>query len=214
MFSPFLGRKIVEVGAGVGNISRFLLDRDEVTLTDTDPIYVRYLQRQYRDWQYVKVRQFDLLKPRDGDGELRGKFDTAVCFNVVEHINDDAAALASLRKLLEPGGRLLLIVPAHQRLFGSLDEHLGHFRRYEKEDLAEKLAAAGFEVEKMDYYNKVAVPGWYVNGKWLKRRVIPSFQLGLFDRLTPLVKWTMADDAKWGLSLFAVARAAGEGRKP
>jgi glycosyltransferase involved in cell wall biosynthesis len=211
MFSPFLGKKIVEIGAGVGNISRFLLDRDEVTLTDSDPIYVRYLQRQYRDWEYVKVRQFDVLRPKDG--ELWGKFDTAVCFNVIEHVNDDGAALAGLRKLLVPGGLLLLIVPAHPWLFGSLDEHLGHFRRYEKAALTEKLSAAGFEVEKLAYYNQVAVPGWYVNGKWLNRRVIPNFQLGLFDKMTPLVKWLMSDDAKWGLSLFAVARAAGEGRK-
>jgi glycosyltransferase involved in cell wall biosynthesis len=208
MFAPHLGRRVVEIGAGVGNISRFLLDRDQVTLTDADPIYVRYLRRQYQGWSYVSVRQFDLLKT-DADA-LSGKFDTAVCFNVVEHINDDATALANLRRLLEPGGRLLLIVPAHMWLFGSLDEHLGHFRRYEKEELAAKLAAAGFELERADYYNPIAVPGWYVNGKWLKRRVIPNFQMALFDRLTPLVRLSMGSELTFGLSLFAVARRPAE----
>jgi glycosyltransferase involved in cell wall biosynthesis len=209
MFAPHMGKNVVEIGAGVGNVSRFLLDAKKLTLTDTDPIYVRYLERYFRDWDYVTVRRLDLLEP--AEDTPWGTFDTAVCFNVVEHISDDATALRNLRRLLKPGGRLLVIVPAHQWLFGTLDVHLGHHRRYVKTELEEKLKLAGFELEHSQYYNHIAVPGWFVNGRWLKRKVIPGFQVALFDRLTPLVKLTMSPKSRWGLSLFAVGRAVDNG---
>ena len=207
-YAHHLGASVVEIGSGVGNVSRFLLDRERLLLTEPEPEYVELLKNTYKDWGYIEVRGLDIAAPGDGLKGLEGAFDTAVCFNVIEHIKDDAAATANIARLLKPGGQAVLIVPAHQWLFGTLDENLFHHRRYEKADFEALLAGAGLEVVESRFLNPLAVPGWYVNGRWFKRRVIPSFQLALFDSLTFLVRWTSGWGLSFGLSLFVVARKA------
>ena len=206
---PFLGREIIETGSGIGNVSRMLLGRDRLVLTDVEPRYLSRLSQIYRDWEGVEVRKLDLFAPDGGAGDLWGRFDTVVCFQVIEHIEDDAGALAAMRRLLKPGGRLVLMVPAHEGLFGSLDKALGHFRRYGREELGKRLTAAGFENDVLRYLNPLAVPGWWLNGRVLGRRVVPSFQLSLFDRLVFLVRWLARFDLPFGLVLFAVGRNPG-----
>lgn len=205
---PFLGRELVEVGAGVGNISRMLLDRDRVVLTDESQNYVDQLQRTYRDWEYVSAKRLDLVAPQtdDATAALWGSFDTAVSFQVIEHIEDDVTALKNTLRLLKPGGRLVLMVPAHQALFGDMDQALGHFRRYEESDLREKLVRAGFEIETFKFLNPIAVPGWWLNGRIFKQRIIPVFQLWLFDKLNFLTRWLAGFNLRFGLVIFTVAR--------
>jgi SAM-dependent methyltransferase len=81
-----------------------------------------------------------------------GGYDLVVAFEVLEHIEDDRGALASIRRLLRPGGYVLLSVPAHGRAFGALDVWAGHVRRYERAELEEKLAGAGFAVASLVCY--------------------------------------------------------------
>jgi glycosyltransferase involved in cell wall biosynthesis len=203
---PYLGREVIEVGAGTGNISRSLLDRDRLVLSDADPGYVEMLQRTYKDWGYVQTLALDLARPQALPAELAGSFDSVVSFQVLEHIQDDAAALDAMRRLLKAGGRALLMLPAHQALFGTLDRELAHFRRYDEAAVRAKLAAAGFEVEALRFFNPVAVPGWWLNGRVLKRRLIPDFQLAVFEKLHFLVRWLARWDIRFGLVIFAVAR--------
>jgi len=87
-----------------------------------------------------------------------------------------------------------------------MDEHLDHFRRYSKKELVEKLEKAGFEIENTFYYNMWGVPGWFINGRILKRRVLPSFQLRLFTLLHPLLKLEQYIKTPFGLSVVAIAR--------
>ena len=204
-YRGYLGREVVEIGAGVGNVSRFLLDRDRLLLTENDPSYLQLLKASFDGWGYVDIRPLDVTA-RELPKELAGAFDSAVCFNVIEHVKDDSAAIATINRLLKPGGLAILIVPAHQALFGSLDEHLGHFKRYEREGFNAQLEKAGFELVESRYLNPIAVPGWWLNGRVFGRKVIPGLQLSLFDRLTPLVRWTSGLKPAFGLSLFAVAR--------
>lgn len=199
-----LGPDVVEIGAGVGNISRFLLDRERLVLTENDPSYLESLRAVYKGWGYVEVRPLDIMAPKDTDA-LWGRFDSAVCFNVIEHVKDDSAAVSNIAKLLKPGGKAILIVPAHQWLYGSLDEHLGHHKRYEREGFEALLKAAGLNVVESRYLNPIAVPGWYLNGRVFHRKVIPGLQLSLFDRLTPLVAAASSLGLSVGLSLFVVA---------
>ncbi|MCX5797436.1 MAG: glycosyltransferase [Elusimicrobia bacterium] len=203
---PYLGREVIEVGAGVGNISRKLLDRDRLVLSDADPGYVELLERTYQDWAYVKVVALDLARPQAVPEELAESFDSVVCFQVLEHIQDDALALGTIRRLLKPGGRVLLMLPAHQSLFGTMDRELGHLRRYDAPDLRGKLTAAGFEIEALRFYNPIAVPGWWLNGKVLRRRLISDFQLLVFDKLIFLVRWLARWDIRFGLVILAVGR--------
>jgi glycosyltransferase involved in cell wall biosynthesis len=203
---PHLGPRVVEIGAGVGNISRYLLDRERVVLTDSDPGYLRRLQAAFRDWEYVEVVPLDVERPAAADRKLDGTFDAALCFNVIEHVRDDRAAAARLARLLKPGGRAVVLVPAHAWLYGSLDRHLGHHRRYGRKDLEALLEGAGLEIEELRFLNPLAVPGWFFNGRVIPRKVIPDVQLGIFDRFTPLVRFLARFDLPVGLSLFAVGR--------
>ena len=207
-FEPYLGREVIEVGAGVGNVSRMLLDRDRVVLTDSDPGCVRRLERSYRNWGYVRAVVLDLVRPEDNPevAGLWGRFDSVVCFQVLEHIEDDAAALRTIHRLLKPGGRALLVLPAHRALLGSMDLQLAHLRRYDAVDVRSKLAEAGFAVELLRFCNPLAVPGWWFNGRVLKRRLISDFQLAVFAKLNFLVRWLARFELPCGLGICAVGR--------
>jgi glycosyltransferase involved in cell wall biosynthesis len=212
-FRGMLGRRILEIGAGFGNITRYLIEpgegivRERVVASDLDPIAVEYLRGTFRDAPAVRVASYRFPLDDAARREIRGDaIDTIVCCNVLEHIEKDEETLADMRALLEPGGRLALLVPALQRLYGTLDEHLGHFRRYEKEDLEGKLARSGFELEDCRFVNRPGVFGWWLNGRLLRRRVLPRAQLRAFGLLLPLLRSDEKSPPSYGMSLLAIAR--------
>jgi glycosyltransferase involved in cell wall biosynthesis len=206
-FSGALGRRILEIGAGFGNLTRHMTGRDLVIASDLDPIAVEYLKGTFRDDPAVRVESYRFPLSSAAGEELRSReVDTIVCCNVLEHIEDDRATLTDMIAVLQPGGRLVLLVPALSWLFGSLDEHLRHFRRYEKAELEEKLAAAGFAVEDCRFVNRPGVFGWYVNGRILRRRILPKGQLKLFRLMLPLLRREESRPPSFGMSLLAIAR--------
>ena len=127
--------------------------------------------------------------------------------NVLEHIVDDREAVLNFRSVLQPGGRLVELVPALPSLFGTMDEAVGHFRRYTQRGLREVLTGCGFEVEALETLNVLGIPRWFVNGRLLRRRAVPPLQLRAYDLIAPLVA-TVEDRLKprIGMSLLAVAR--------
>jgi hypothetical protein len=129
-----------------------------------------------------------------------------VCLNVLEHIENDRLGLANILSALEPGGRAIVLVPEGQSVFGTLDEALGHYRRYSTEELRQKMTEAGFQVEQILGFNRISRPAWYVSGKWLKRRTLSLAQLQLFDRFVWL--WRRIDAMlPWKpTSIIAIAR--------
>jgi hypothetical protein len=127
--------------------------------------------------------------------------------NVFEHIEDDAAALSSTYNILAQGGTLILIVPAHAWLYGSMDSSIGHCRRYTKAMLKQKLDAAGFQTIQLKYINLLGAVGWFINGKLLKRKTPPADQLKLLNRWIPLLqKAETIIKPPFGISLLAIAR--------
>src|SRR5438309_788954 len=128
-------------------------------------------------------------EPQDPVGaETLERLDTIICLNVVEHIPDDVGSLAAMRALLQPAGRLVLLVPALPRIYGALDEALGHVRRYTPRELREKYDRVGFRVAHLEYFNLFGIPGWWFAGRILRRRIIPAGSLGLYDALVPLFR--------------------------
>jgi hypothetical protein len=125
---------------------------------------------------------------------------------VLEHIEDDAGTLADMVRSSRRAEGLSSLVPALRWLYGTLDEHLKHFRRYEKEELEGKLTAAGFAIEDCRYLNRVGILGWYVNGKILRRQVLPRSQLMAFKLLLPLLRREETHPPSTGMSLLAIAR--------
>ncbi len=214
-FRGALGRRVLEIGAGFGNITRYLADeandaRELVIASDLDPVALEYLKGTFRDRRLVRVASYRFPLSSEAREELAAlALDTIVCCNVLEHIEDDRASLADMRRVLQPGGRLVLLVPALSRLYGTLDRHLRHFRRYEKPELEAKLAEAGFRMEDCRFLNRPGVFGWYANGRIFRRRVLPKSQLRAFNLLLPLLKREEASPPSWGLSLLAIARNDG-----
>ena len=206
--SESAGGRVIEIGAGIGNITQFLLKREHLWVTDVDDDYLRQLTARFDGRANVDVVRLDLTRPL-GDsnaGNIRGKADTAVAFNVVEHLEDDRLALEVIGESLAPGGRLLLIVPAHPFAHGALDDELGHFRRYRRADLEAVLVEAGYEIESTTRANSFGLFGWWFNGRILRRRHVPSFQAKINNLLVPLLKLERALGIPFGLSLVVVAR--------
>jgi glycosyltransferase involved in cell wall biosynthesis len=208
LMRPYVGRRIVEVGSGTGVMTRYLATRERVVATDIDPQYVELLARTFAGNPNVEVRALDLARLAE-DGLPRGSFDTVVCANVLEHVEDDAGALRAMRDLLVPGGRVVLIIPALRQLYGTIDKAIGHYRRYTRDEIEGKLAAAGLAVEHVSYFNLIGVPGWYLNARLLGRRSVPGVQARMNDRLVPLLRLERRFRPPVGMSLLAVGRAAG-----
>ena len=178
--SPWMGKNVLEIGAGMGNISLKLLPRRAYTVSDIDPLHLDYLRNLFAHNKRVAVRQIDLQDPKDFDG-LEEQFDTVVCLNVIEHVEKDDVALRNIYRVLRPGGRACILVPRGPWLYGSLDEVLGHVRRYTDTELTEKMVATGFQLEQMFTFNRVTVPGWFVNGKILRQTRFNKLPLKIFD---------------------------------
>jgi len=209
-FRKFVGKRIFEVGSGTGNMTRYLLDRERVVASDLEPFYLETLQRMFGKYRKVRVGKFALpLDESDSVDIRKERIDTIICLNVLEHIEQDDTTLAAFHDILEPGGRLVLLVPAHQFLFGTLDQKLGHFRRYTKEPLVQQVKRAGFEVEHAKYLNRVGTLGWFVSGRILRRDVIPTSQLRAFKMLLPLLRGEETGDPGFGLSVLVIGRKTG-----
>ncbi len=201
---PMLGEKILEVGAGVGNMTAFLLRHGEVTATDIDEPSLERLRQRFGDRGNLHVHRWDLAEPYP-DSEAR--FDTVVCINVLEHIEDEDRALREMLRLLKPGGRLALLVPQGMWLYGPFDKKIGHYRRYSPEGLQRAIEGAGFTVRRVVHFNLLGVPGWWLNAKVLKRDHLSAGMLRIFDRISPPILWAERHaPLPYGLSLIAEAQ--------
>jgi SAM-dependent methyltransferase len=209
-FSTHIGERVLEIGAGIGNVTaEILLNKDvkEVVATDRNADSLKLLHERLGSDPRLACATWDLgMAPPLELAERR--FDTILCSNVLEHVDGHRQALASMAHLLAPGGRLLLLAPAHPFLYCKLDEKLGHFRRYRRRELADLLKTAGFEVEKIKYHNFAGMVGWLWTGKLLRRELLPSRSVRRFDRLVPIIRRIdpLFAAILTGVSLITVAR--------
>ncbi|MDQ3170579.1 MAG: glycosyltransferase [Acidobacteriota bacterium] len=207
---PHIGERVLEVGSGIGNQTQYFLDRDRIIASDVETDYLRELSDAFGRRSNLRIASFHFpLSDADRRDLQEERVDSIVCMNVLEHIEDDASTLADFSSVLQPGGRLALLVPAHPALYGSLDVGLDHFRRYRKGALADLVAASGFEVESIRHLNMIAVAGWWLNSRVLRRTLLPGNQLRAFRWFMPLLRIEKTFEAPFGLSLLVVARKAG-----
>jgi SAM-dependent methyltransferase len=193
---PFLGRRVLEIGSGVGNMSTWLPPRERLILSDTDPTLLEILRRRLGDRVDGAATTLAAYDPsRDHpDGLVSERLDTIVSFNVLEHVDDDQRALSNLTRILRDGDgpyprRLITFVPAHQWAYGTLDAEFGHHRRYSRDGLVRLLRTAAPEaVIRARYFNAVGLPGWLLAGKVLRRRRIDEASVRGFERLCPLLR--------------------------
>jgi 2-polyprenyl-3-methyl-5-hydroxy-6-metoxy-1,4-benzoquinol methylase len=177
-----MGRRVLEVGAGIGTMSRKLVAQaDLVVGIEPNANCLARLQAAMQDEPRFRLLSCHL---EDCDvGELQGeRLDTVYCVNVLEHIEDDRAAMRAFRDAIVPGGHVLIYVPAVQAAYGPLDAELGHHRRYSKRTLAAVFDAAGLELRMLRYANPVGLVGWMYNARVTKNRHHSLDQVKLFER--------------------------------
>jgi glycosyltransferase involved in cell wall biosynthesis len=205
-FEPFLGDRVLEVGSGVGNQTQYFIHKDRVIASDIEPQYLRELEGKFDGRANVRVASFRFPIDAASREDLRlERIDSIACLNVLEHIKDDRETLEDFASVLETGGRLVLLVPAMPALYGTLDVHLNHFRRYEREALRSLVTRAGFDVQSIRYLNRPGVLGWWLNSRVLKRRVLPRAQLAAFRWIQPLLRLEEKTEPSFGMSLLVLA---------
>jgi glycosyltransferase involved in cell wall biosynthesis len=205
MLRPQLGDRVLEVGAGIGNlVGRMMGKRQLYLAAEKDPLYLHALRNRFLRTPNVQVRNLD---PEDAKAcaELPADFDTVIAAGVLEFSSDPGALVKNLASKLAPGGKLLVIVPNSQALYCNMDRTLGHKRRFDKGELGRLIADAGLDVTSIQRFNSMAYAAWLVSGKLFGSQRLNRFTLKLFDktvwiwrRLDPLLPWP-------GLTLFAVA---------
>ena len=203
-----IGSRVVEVGAGIGNITRFLLHADELVCLEPFDAYRTYLAEAYSKHLNVRVLAQRIQDCPNPDVPER-HFDSVVCLNVLEHIEDDGAALRCCAALLRPGGRAIVLVPAFQSIFGEMDRAMGHYRRYSKTGLTAVFRAAGLRVRRARYMNATGVLAWWWEGRVRKSRCFSARKAMLFDRLVPFLSAVESIVSPWmGQSLIVVGDKA------
>ena len=206
-----LGRRVVEVGCGIGNFTGMLLDRDVMSV-DVEPECIAELERRYEGRANLRAMACDW---GGSDWTQRAfpvltafRADSCVCLNVLEHIEDDREALQRMASILQPGGTIVLLVPAFPLLYGPIDKLLGHYRRYTRYSLRRLAEGVGLQVKTLHYMNAIGFFGWWANAHVLKRDAQSAGQIGFFDRYVVPVSSRVEDKLKppFGQSLLAVLR--------
>jgi len=204
---PHIGDRVLEFGSGIGSLGRLILDRERVILTDYNPGYVAELERDFSALDHVSVLRMDITNPPESLRHER--LDTVFSSNVVEHIKDDVAALRGAYELLQPGGTIIILVPAFMQFYTKMDTNLEHHRRYTKETLTRKLREAGFRVEETWYFNMVGAIGWWVAGNIFRQGEIGDSSIVLHSIIEPVSRFVdraFGRERPFGLSVIAVAR--------
>jgi SAM-dependent methyltransferase len=198
---PELGRRVLEIGCGIGNFTELLTARDAVVAIDAEPDCIAIVKSRCPG-----VHAFTLDASSESLRDLaRFKPDSCVLLNVLEHIEDDTGTIQRIASILPARGRIVLLAPAFPSLYGPIDRNLCHFRRYSRAGIRELARAAGLEIRKVHYVNAIGFAGWWANAHVLRRTAQSESQIHLFDRLVPVISRVESIfPPPFGQSLFAV----------
>ena len=184
---------ILEVGSGLGTFSEKIIQNrspgSKIVLTDISEIYLRGLKQKYSSYKNVSVCRLDLNNREEYQNIGYEQFDFIISLNVLEHIKDDQFALRELYRMLKKNGMLVILVPCHKFLYNVIDVNVGHFRRYDKKELMQKVNMAHFYLERISYFNLLGIVGWFFNGNLCKDPRINRSASRWFDRLVPLLRY-------------------------
>jgi 2-polyprenyl-3-methyl-5-hydroxy-6-metoxy-1,4-benzoquinol methylase len=209
-----VGKYILDAGCGTGHTTLELLnDGYEVTAIDISQELVDFTQRIIKENNYMgNVYALDLTNAKVL-GE--NKFDTIICLDVLEHIRDDELAIKNLCYILKKNGHLIVSVPALRFLYGPRDKKIGHYRRYDRAELIEKLKASGFDIVDIYYWNFFGVLPLLFSEKVLHKWVYDEFRYSRRSSfsiaLNTILDWwfsTIENTVRMpiGLTLIAICR--------
>ncbi len=205
-FSPVLHGRVIEVGSGVGQMTAEFARVPKISeIVAVEP------DSRFHAGFVAANPQLRLIRGTAADIPERTGWDALVAVNVLEHIEHDASELAAWATLLrERRGRLGLFVPARPEIYAPIDRDFGHYRRYTKPDLRSKLEKAGFEIERLCYFNVAGYFAWWLNFRVRGQRKFEVAAVRAFDRFVfPVVHGLEVGVCRppFGQSLLAIARA-------
>jgi 2-polyprenyl-3-methyl-5-hydroxy-6-metoxy-1,4-benzoquinol methylase len=203
LIRPYLGERVLEIGAGHGELTERLRRQGHVTATDLSKRCVDSLEERFAGADDVDVLHADVAAL----GAESKTFDSVVLINVLEHIDDDVNALADLRDVLEPGGKLCVFVPAFEGLYSEFDRKIGHRRRYRRSQLVETFDRAGLEVVDARYVNTVGALAWWLFARQLGQVPTQKWSVTVYDRVAvPVIRQLEAGrEPRFGQSLLGIA---------
>ncbi|PIN88434.1 hypothetical protein COU61_04930 [Candidatus Pacearchaeota archaeon CG10_big_fil_rev_8_21_14_0_10_35_13] len=203
----FSGKRILDLGCGNGNLTNFFRDKELVVGLDYSKDYIKIFDDRFKGVKNFSSALVDATDEKAMLALKKLKFDTVITMNALEHIPNDQPAFDNVYKLLDKGGRFVIVVPAFGFLYSILDYEGGHFRRYTKKEIVLRLKKAGFKVEKIHYMNFAGAAGWWLIHKMMKKRIYSKGTFGLYNSLVPTFKFfENLIKPPVGLSVFAVAR--------
>jgi SAM-dependent methyltransferase len=209
-FKPKLQGRILEVGSGTGNVSKsliemiekpkenyFLLEPSDELISKTKKTNEKFLKLPPENINHGTIEILPKTK----------KYNCILYINVLEHIEDDIEELKRVYSKLENGGAVCIFVPALEQLYSKRDWRVGHYRRYHKGELERKLKIAGFNIEKLTYFDFVGAFLWYIKFVFLKSDKINKSQVGFFNKIiVPISKLLQFDFLPFGKNLVAIAK--------
>ena len=193
MFAPYLGTRVVEVGAGTGSFSEMLLERRprSLSLVEPSPSMFEQLSRRLQEsHDAVDLQLYNETFDRVA-AQIRSRQqpDSIVYVNVLEHTADDETEIRVISETLGPGGRVFIFVPALSWLYGSFDREINHYRRYSRRELERKCRAAGFRVLVSRYFDLPGVLPWWLKYRVLQSRKMEPRAVRFYDRaVVPIAK--------------------------
>lgn len=177
-FKGYLGSSVVEVGAGCGDLTALLLETGVKRLHAYEPSTNLFTRLEGRFNGETRV---SLCKGFFTADSAPSEIDSIAYINVLEHIEDDVQELRTVHASLAPGGHVLIFVPAHAWLFSDADREMGHFRRYSRRNLRQRVEEAGLVIEKFKYLDLAGIVPWYVNFVLLKN-AFSARSVAYYDR--------------------------------
>ena len=179
--APYIGRDVLEVGAGLGGTTHSLARRevDRWLCLEPDPSLAEILLRSIESAELPSACQVRVGTLADLDA--RESFDTLLYMDVLEHIEDDRAEMARAAVFLRPGGRLLVLCPAHQWLFSPFDRSIGHFRRYTKRMFRE-ITPPDLKLVRLVYLDAVGLLASLGNKLVLRSSMPNPAQITVWDK--------------------------------
>lgn len=196
-----IGDRVLEAGCGIGNLTEHLLRKKRLLAVDIENGYVEMIRNKFGHLSNFKAIKMDLADNEAYAGLLSERLDTVICMNVLEHIADDNAVLTNFHNILQPGGRLICLVPQHPGLFGPADKAVAHFRRYTRSGIIEKIEATGFQVTEVREFNRLGIIGWWANNI-MKRDIVSAKQIEIYELLILLARFLESIPLLPGLSII------------
>ncbi|MEK6928698.1 MAG: class I SAM-dependent methyltransferase [Nanoarchaeota archaeon] len=207
VLKKYSGKRVLDIGCANGNITNIFMDKEFVMGVDYSKEYITQIKERFKGEKNFKAVHLDITDTKRAILLKKHKFDTIVTMNTFEHIKDDALAFKNSYNILEKGGKFLILVPAMRFLYSILDYEGGHYLRYTKKELAERIKKAGFKIEEVFYINLAGAVGWYFVHVLMKKRIYSKGTFSLYNNLVPLFKFCEnIIRPPFGLSVVCIAK--------